>query len=137
MTDWPRVLRAGVETYNAEGPGAFIQHFRKDDMLHPDFLAHVQDDMPNGGDWPGVEGFNEMTSTWLEAWDTFTVRPHEFREVGEEAVLVPLTQTAVARNGMELAGEFFYLFLIRDDRLAQLHIYGDRERAEVAAAEWS
>ena len=136
MIDWPQELSAAFDAYNADGPGGFIEHLERDDALHPDFLAHVQEDLPNGGDWRGVEGFNQMTSTWLEAWDTFTLSPHEFVEVGQGAVLVPLTQAAAAR-GMELAGEFFYLFLIRDDKLAQAHIYADRERAERAAADWS
>lgn len=136
MSDWPRRVSAAFDAYNADGPDGFIEHLERGDALHPDFLAHVQDDLPNGGDWRGVEGFNEMASTWLDAWDTFTVSPHEFDEVREGVVLVPLTQTAAAR-GMEVAAEFFYLFLIRDDKLAQVHIYADRDRAERAGAEWS
>lgn len=43
--------------------------------MSPDFGARVQPDGPNGGDWPGVEGYRRMVDTWMEVWDSFRVVP--------------------------------------------------------------
>jgi ketosteroid isomerase-like protein len=129
------LLRRGFRVYDEAGPSGFADYLAREDLIHPDFLFHVQDDLPNGGDWAGIEGFQEMSRSWLEAWEKFSVEPHEFIEVGEEAVLVPLTQTAVAKgSGIEVAGEFFYVIHFRDGKVEQIRLYSDREQAERAAA---
>jgi hypothetical protein len=129
------LARRGIQAYNDTGPSGFLDLLVREDAIDPDFLFHVQDDLPNGGDWPGIEGFNEMTRSWLEAWEEFKVEPHEFIEVGEDSLLLSITQRAVARgSGIEVAGEFFYLLIFREGKVEQMRLYSDRERAERAAA---
>jgi ketosteroid isomerase-like protein len=129
------LLRRGFQVYDEAGPPGFVDFLVREDAIHPDFLFHIQGDLPNGGDWPGIEGFKEMSRSWLEAWKEFRVEPREFIEVGAESVLVPIRQTAVASgSGIEVAGEFFYVVLFRDGRVEQIRLYSERERAERAAA---
>jgi hypothetical protein len=129
------LARKLFEAYDEEGPGGVIDFLAKVERIHPDFLFHVQEDLPNGGDWRGIEGYTEMSRTWLEAWTEFRVDPHEFIEITEESLLVPLTQRAVARgSGIEVAGEFFYVLLFRDGKVEQVRLYSDRGQAERAAS---
>ncbi len=129
------LARRGIQAYNDTGPSGFVDLLVREDAIDPDFLFHVQDDLPNGGDWPGIEGFNEMTRSWLEAWEEFKVEPHEFIEVGEDSLFISITQRAVARgSGIEVAGEFFYLLVFREGKVEQMRLYSDREQAERAAA---
>ena len=128
------LIRRGFQVYNEAGPSAFIDFLVREDAIHPDFVFHIQEDLPNGGDWPGIEGFNEMTRSWLEAWEEFKVEPHEFIEVGDESLLVPIRQRAIARgSGIEVAGEFVYVIIFRDGKVVQTRLYSDREQAERAA----
>ncbi len=129
------LARRGIQAYNDTGPSGFVDLLVREDAIDPDFLFHVQDDLPNGGDWPGIEGFNEMTRSWLEAWEEFKVEPHEFIEVGEDSLFISITQRAVARgSGIEVAGEFFYLLVFREGKVEQMRLYSDREQAERTAA---
>jgi ketosteroid isomerase-like protein len=128
------VARTGFEVYNERGPDAFIDFFTGIDMIHPDFLFYVQEDLPNGGSWHGIEGFSQMAAIWLEAWSEFKVEPREFIEASPEAVLVPVRQRAVASgSGMEVEGEFFYVMLFRYEKIAEIHLYTDRAKAEQVA----
>lgn len=128
------LTRRGFRAYNESGPAAFIDLLEREKMIHPEFMFHVQEDLPNGGDWPGVEGYTEMTRTWLEVWDDFEIEPHEYIEMGD-ALLVPITQRAVAHgSGIEVTAEFFYVLLFTDGKLEQVRLYSDRELAEQAAA---
>ena len=129
------VARKVFEVHNEQGPDAVIDFLVRVERIHPDFLFHVQEDLPNGGDWRGIEGYTEMARSWLEAWAEFQVEPHEFIEVTEESLLVPLMQRAVARgSGIEVAGEFFYVLIFTDGKIEQIRLYSDRGQAERAAS---
>jgi ketosteroid isomerase-like protein len=129
------LARRGFEAYNQGGPPGFMDFVVREDKLHPDFVFHVQDDLPNGGYWRGVDGYEQMSRIWMEAWSEFRLLPHEFREVGHDRILVLLEQRGIARgSGMEIAGEFAYVLVFRDEKIEQIHLYTDRERAERVAA---
>jgi len=129
------LARRGIEAYNRLGPSGFIDFVVREHAAHPDLLWHIQEDLPNGGDWVGFDGFEEMSRSWLEAWESFSIEPGEFIEANDDAVLVPATQRAVARgSGIEVEGQFFWVLLFRDGKIAQLHLYVDRTLAKCAAA---
>ena len=130
------IARKGFEVYNERGPDAFIDYLVGIDMIHPDFLFHVQEDLPNGGSWPGIKGYNQMTGIWLDAWAEFKIEPHEFIEASTDAILIPVRQHAVAAgSGMEVDGEFIYVMLFRDGRVSEIHLYADRAAADRAIEE--
>ena len=103
-------------------------------VIHPDFLFHIQEDLPNGGDWVGIEGYNRMTRSWLEAWDEFGIEPDEFIPVTRDGILIPVRQRARAHaSGLEVEGQFIYVLLFRDEKVEQIHLYADRAQADLAA----
>jgi hypothetical protein len=128
------VLR-GFTVFNEGGPEAFVDLLVDEDRLHTDFLFHIQDDLPNGGDWKGIEGFREMNRHWLEPWEEFTIKPLEVTEGPGGDVMLQVEQRALARgSGMEITGRgFLYVILYRDGKLAEMHLLTDRERAEKLA----
>jgi ketosteroid isomerase-like protein len=129
------LARQGLKTYGEGGPEAFVDYLQGEDALDADFVFHVQEDLPNGGDWRGIEGFMEMSRIWLEPWEEFRIDPHEFVEVSEEALLVPVRQEGVAKgSGIEIGAEMFYVMRFREGRLSQVRLYTERELAERAAA---
>jgi len=119
------LIRAGFERFNeGDVEGLLAQ-------MADDVEVFVQEDLPNGGHWDGVDGFREMSRTWTEAWDEFTVEPLEF-EAGPRNVLVRVRQHA--RTGeLEVEGDFFYVFGTADGKLVLWHLYNDEARAREAA----
>jgi ketosteroid isomerase-like protein len=129
------LVRRGFEAYNRTGPSGFMDFVVREDAVHPDVRWYIQEDLPNGGEWVGFEGFEEMSRTWLEAWASFEIEPRDYIELNESAMLIPSTQRAVARgSGIEVSGEFFWLVLFRGDKIERMHLYTDRRLAEEAAA---
>jgi ketosteroid isomerase-like protein len=129
-----QLVRRGFEVYNESGPSAFLDYLVAAELMHPDFLFFIQEDLPNGGEWRGVDGFGRMAASWLEAWEEFEVQPRDVAEVSEDRILVTVRQRAVARgSGLEIDGEFFYVFAFGDGRLEQIRLYRDRGAAELAA----
>jgi SnoaL-like protein len=124
------VLR-GFSVFNEKGPEAWLELVAEEDRLHPEFVFRIQEDLPNGGEWRGVEGFREANRHWLEAWDEFSITPLEVTEGPGGDLLMQVEQHAVARgSGMEISGSgFFYAILYRGEQIAEMHLMTDRERA--------
>ncbi len=118
-----------MEVYNEAGPLAAIEHLSGSDALAPDFVARVQHDLPNGGDWHGVAGYREMTRAWLEAWEAFSVVLRDVLPAGEGRWLCPVTQTATSVTGAEVEGAFFYTFLFREGLLTRMGIWAEETQA--------
>jgi SnoaL-like protein len=125
------LIRPGFEAFNAKGPEGFIDFAISRDLIHPDFAFYIQEDLPNGGEWKGVDGFREMSRLWLEAWSEFTVKPLQSSEGPEGQVLLEVEQHAVGRGtGLEFdTPGFFYVIIWRDEKVAEMHLLNDRERA--------
>lgn len=125
------LIRPGFDAYNEKGPEGFLDWISAEDLMHPEFVFHIQEDLPNGGEWKGVEGFREMSRLWLEAWAEFSVKPVDSSEGPEGQVLLEVEQHAVARgSGLELdAPGFFYVVLWRDGKVTDMHLLNDRDRA--------
>jgi ketosteroid isomerase-like protein len=130
------LTRQGFRVFNEGGPEAFLEYLSAEDLLHPEFVFYIQEDMPNGGEWRGADGFREMSRHWLEAWKEFSIRPVEVTESPDGHVMMEVEQRAVARgSGMEISGRgFFYVAVYRDGKIAEMHLTNDRGRAARLAA---
>jgi hypothetical protein len=124
-------VRRGISIFNEAGPGAWLELVAEEDRLHPEFVLYIQEDLPNGGEWRGADGFMEANRHWFEAWDEFSITPLEETEGPNGDLLIQVEQHAVARgSGMEISGSgFFYVFLYRGEQIAEMHLMTDRERA--------
>lgn len=118
------------EAFNSEGSEALLDYLREHHALSPDFSSRVQPNAPNGGDWPGVEGYRRMVEAWMEAWDTFRIAPREIEEVAEGCWLARVTQSATSPAGFSLDDpNFFYTCLFVDGKLTRIGIWNDETLA--------
>jgi hypothetical protein len=118
------------EAFNAEGGEAVIAYLREHDALSPDFRARVQPNAPNGGDWPGADGFRRMVEAWMEAWNSFRIVPREIEEVGEGRWLLRVTQVASSPAGADLEDPYFiYTCLFADGKLVRIGIWTEEDLA--------
>jgi hypothetical protein len=122
----------GMETFNQGGSEAFLRFL--EDEAHPEFVFHIQEDLPNGGDWRGIDGTRSMLGHWLEAWDEFEVIPGEVIEGTAGRVLVQVEQRAVsAGTGMELKGPFHYVWVSEAGKVREIQLFADPVQARRAA----
>jgi hypothetical protein len=124
-------VRRGLVVFNEQGPEAWLEYAAEEDRLHPEFVLRIQEDLPNGGEWRGADGFREANRHWFEAWDEFSITAIEETEGPTGDLLIQVEQRAIARgSGMEISGSgFFYVFLYLGEQLAEMHLVTDRERA--------
>ena len=61
--------------------------FSSAEWAHPD-IEFVSVDGPTPGSWTGLAGMTKGWSAWLSAWDEFRIEADEYRELGNERVLV-------------------------------------------------
>ena len=79
-----------------------------------------------------LKGRNELRAfweEWLENWQEYRVEPQEFIEAGSE-ILVHTRQMGRGKlSGVEVGQDLFQVFRVRDGRIVEYRIYGDRAEA--------
>ena len=82
----------------------------------------------------GIDGFIGIFKEWSNAWESWTVTPHDFVAVDDERVLVPMEIKARSRTqGLEITIEGANLITIQNRRLTRVELFFRRETALEAA----
>lgn len=102
---------------------------RSNDALAEDFVAKVQPENPNGGEWSGVDGYLAVNTAWTEVWEDFSVDLNEVEQVAEGAWLCHVLQRATTGGGGEVEAPHFYTFAFSDGRLSRFGIWTDETQA--------
>jgi hypothetical protein len=132
VSDSSDSAQRGIDAFNQGGSEAFVDYLVAES--HPDFIFHIQEDLPNGGVWNGIDGTRAMMGQWLEAWEEFEVIAREFIDGPAGQVLVPVEQRAVASgSGMEVSGEFQYVWVPEGGKVREIHLFADPRQARRAA----
>jgi ketosteroid isomerase-like protein len=125
------LTRRGFEAYNAGDSEALTA------LLHPDVELHSDNELINGGDYRGHEGFMRWNAEWTEAWEEFTIEPRSLETFGGHVILVDTHQVARgAGSGIDVEMDVFWLFELADDQVVRMHLYANRERAVAAIERW-
>jgi ketosteroid isomerase-like protein len=123
------IARAALEAFNE---GDFEQLLR---LAREDMRIYSPPDMPNPGEFFGREGFMLWLGRWMEAWETFTVDMVEPERVDDRWLVARVVQRGTGRgSGIATEMSVWYLWEMRDGRMAQFHIYREREDALAAVA---
>jgi hypothetical protein len=130
-TEPAELIVGGFRAFNQGGPETFIDYLTGMDAIDSDFVMEIQEDAPNGGQWQGVAGFQQMSRIWLEAWKEFEILPGEPIEMAADRYLAPVRQRVIARgSGMELEEDFFYTFELSEGRFKRVGLFMERSLAE-------
>ena len=116
--------------------GAFAAFERGDmghilDLMADDLVTHRVE--PDNALYHGKEGFFEATADWTEGFDDWVATAEEY--VGaEDLVLVRVKQTARGKaSGVPVESHFWFVFEIRDRKIARLAFHSSEARAFEAA----
>ena len=100
--------------------------------FHPNVVAdfRVRGDT---GVRQGREALNELIATWVDAWDDYSDRVDEIRDLGE-SVLVIATQSGRGKgSGLELTNQYAQLYELEDGQITSLTLYESPAKALEAA----
>jgi ketosteroid isomerase-like protein len=106
--------------------------FRSAEWAHPE-IEYVLVDGPDPSSVTGVAAMTAVVRPGLSAWREYRLEADQFRELGEERVLVLDHRSGHGkRSGIDLAElpqRGAHIFHIRDGRVTRLFAYRDRDRA--------
>ena len=90
-------------------------------------------DVPDASEYHGFEGFLAATAEWTEGFEDHAIEPQEYVDGGER-VLVRVLQSGRGKgSGVPVAEDWWFVYEVREGRIARLEIYADPEKAHAAA----
>jgi ketosteroid isomerase-like protein len=97
---------------------------------HPDVEVYLPPTLPNSGTFRGHDGYLTWVSSWLDAWEDFTIEILAMDAIGERHVLTTVRQSGTGRgSGIRVEMEAAYVTEIRDGKFAALQLYTSVEEA--------
>jgi ketosteroid isomerase-like protein len=104
--------------------------------LDPEIEVVISDELANSGRWRGVEGFWESVSTWLEAFDDFSIEVQSIETPADDHVIVEARQTAKGRaSGVPVELTTYFVFEVHDGVTTRYELHASREDAMAAIAQ--
>jgi uncharacterized protein len=76
--------------------------------------------------------FRRLFDEYVRSWESFRLGPEEFLDAGDH-VVVPFTNRARGRDGIELQGRGTFVWTIRGGAVVRACLYQDRDEALEAA----
>jgi len=126
---------------NREMVATAFDAFRRGDVdavnahLDPDIEVRIADDLANSGTWKGIDGFWESVSSWLEAFDDYSVEVESIETPDDDHVIVAAHQTAKGRSsGVPVELTTYFLFEVHDGLSSRQEIHASRDGAMAAIA---
>jgi ketosteroid isomerase-like protein len=101
--------------------------------LDPEIEVLISEALANPGRWKGVDGFWESISSWMEAWDDYTVEVLSLETPDDRHVIAEARQMATGRSsGVPVDLTTYFLFEIRDGRATRYELHPTRDDAVAA-----
>ena len=79
-----------------------------------------------------LEQFRSLLVTFTDSWESFTIGADELIDA-EEGVVMPFTNVARGRDGIEVQARGIWVWTIRDGSIVRACLYQDRQEALEAA----
>ena len=100
----------------------------------PDATLLIDPEIPDAGEYEGVDGIRHYVRHFLSAWESLTIEPVSFSEAGDDALLVRVIQKGVGRgSGVAASLDYFHLWRFRGGRIVRLESILREDRALEAA----
>ena len=114
-----RVFGAFAEGRFAEAIPLFDEHI----------VLVIDDQIPDGGRYVGLEGVRDYMARFLEPWERLTIAAKSVEEIGD-TVFVAVEQKGSGReSGVPADLEYVQLWTFRGERVIRLEVVRDEARA--------
>ncbi|MDP9189112.1 MAG: nuclear transport factor 2 family protein [Actinomycetota bacterium] len=119
------IVRAGFAAFQ-QGENTRMLEFMADDLI-----THRPD--PDNATYHGKEGFFQAMADWVEGFQDWNASPEEYVEA-RDAVVVKVHQTARGEgSGVPVESHFWFVFALREGKIARLSFHTTEEEAFEAA----
>jgi ketosteroid isomerase-like protein len=100
----------------------------------PDATLVIEQEIPDAGEYAGLDGFRNYMSHFLSAWEKLTIKPETFTDAGDDRVLVQVEQNGVGQgSGAPATLNYFHVWTFRDGKVIRLESILREARAVEAA----
>ena len=79
-----------------------------------------------------LDQFRSLLATFTDSWESFRIGADELIDAGEDVVM-PFTNVAQGRDGIEVEARGIWTWTIRDGAIVRACLYQDRQEALAAA----
>jgi ketosteroid isomerase-like protein len=79
-----------------------------------------------------LDEFRDLLATFTDSWESFTIGADELIDAGEDVVM-PFTNVARGRDGIEVQARGIWVWTIRDGSIVRACLYQELEDAFAAA----
>jgi ketosteroid isomerase-like protein len=79
-----------------------------------------------------LKQFRSLLATFTDSWESFTIGPDELIDAGEDVVM-PFTNVARGRDGIEVEARGIWVWTIRDGLIVRVCLYQELQEALEAA----
>jgi len=87
-------------------------------------------DGPDPGTWKGLREVGEGWRSFLSTWKDWHVEVEDYREIGEEQVVVPLRISGRGKtSGLDMSARATNVYTLRSGMVTKIVLYWDRDRA--------
>jgi ketosteroid isomerase-like protein len=101
--------------------------------LDPEIEVVISDRLANSGTWTGIDGFWEATSSWLEAFDDYSIETLAIETPDDEHVVVEARQTAKGRaSGVPVELTTYFVFWVEAGISTRYELHASRDDAMAA-----
>ena len=123
------IVRSALTALSDHGVDALVE------FLHPEINWRAMEGaLDDVGEMRGTEAARRYVEDWFETFDDFTTIPEELLDAGEDRVVGVLHVSGCAKlSGITTELRYAALYTLRDDKIARIREYGDREEALEAA----
>ena len=117
------LVRGAWETFVKRDPAGL-------DYLADDLVYEIGGQSVQAGTYEGHEGYLRLMRSWTEVWTEFRLEPREFIDGGDDKVIVVARRSGRSRmTDLQFDDDVFYVYDVRDDKLARIREVEDRSTA--------
>jgi ketosteroid isomerase-like protein len=126
-----------VSQLNIEKVRAAYQALNRGDMaaafavLDPT-IEIVDHDIPDAGEYRGVDGLMAWQADWERSWESWRWRPQSFIDAGDRVVTVFQVHARGRSSGVEVERVEAAVWTMQDGRVVRLDYYGSKDDALAA-----
>ena len=105
-------------------------------MLAPDFeFVSNRDSVGMPGRRAGVEAFFAAYRSYAEMWESYSLKPRQFVEVGDKVLVEARLAGTTLRGGVHLEQEVAALYTFEGGKIRRIEEFSDPADARAAAEE--
>jgi ketosteroid isomerase-like protein len=117
------IIRRGIDAFNRRDLDELLQTYDPDAEVDWSRSPGLE-----AGIYRGRQAVRDFWNTFLATWERVTVSVDEFIECGE-SVVVPSRTHFRGRNGIEVDAYGVFVVTLRDGRVVEWRLFGDRAEA--------